>query len=213
MKETISFCAYALLMLAAYSCPAAAEDMTVFGIPLGARLQIAECEKRIVGTTTVYSTATAVCFQRLGSQDAVQATKPIENESILIKFPVTEAPPVMSGGAAVGLVMDGNLEGVAFNTRGVDSQDQVLDVLTQKFGKPTSRVPKQVQNTLGANFDVLDARWTLPQVEILFRSVTSRVDTGLLNIDTRKGSDYRKHRLHEPAKDGQREPPGPSEPH
>jgi hypothetical protein len=33
---------------------------------------------------------------------------------------------------------------------------------------------------------VFDARWALPQAEILFRSVASRVDTGFLGIELKQ---------------------------
>jgi hypothetical protein len=90
----------------------------------------------------------------------------------------------MSGGAAIGLVVGGKLEGLTFNTRGADAQAQVMDALKQTFGEPTSVAPKQVQNSLGETFDTVDATWGLPQVEIFFRAVTARVDVGLLSVDT-----------------------------
>ena len=66
--------------------------------------------------------------------------------------------------------------------------------LKQGFGEPTSVAPKQVQNSLGETFDTFDATWALPQVEILFRAVTARVDVGLLSVDTARGRDHRRQR-------------------
>jgi hypothetical protein len=161
-------------------------DLSVFGIPLGAPFGIPECEKVAVGTLTVYQQPTAVCYERLGSQEAIQNRSAVENESILIRYPAAEAPAVMNGGMAVGVIKDRILQGVRFNTRGVEVQDQVLAALREKFGNPGSTVPKQVQNTLGSTYDVLDAKWTSREVEILFRGVTSRVDTGFLGISMKQ---------------------------
>ena len=166
----------------------------VFGMPLGLPLQISECDKKLVGGLTMYAPGAATCFERLGDQDKLRATAPVEDDSILIRFAANEAPAVMSGGVATGLVVGGKLEGLTFNTRGTDAQAQVMDALKQTFGEPTSIAPKQVQNSLGETFDTVDATWGLPQVEILFRAVTARVDVGLLSVDTGLGRDHRRQR-------------------
>lgn len=183
-------------MLAVWSSLASAEgtNANVFGIPLGSALQISECDKRLVGGLTMYAPGAATCFERLGVQEKLRATSPVEDDSILIRFAANEAPAVMSGGAAIGLVVGGKLEGLAFNTRGTDAQSPVMDALKQTFGEPTSIGPKQVQNSLGETFDTFDAAWALPQVEILFRAVTARVDVGLLSVDTDRGRDHRLRR-------------------
>jgi hypothetical protein len=193
-----SVCSRALPTLAlALGCTlASAEDTntTVFGIPLGSSLQVSECDKRLVGGLTMYAPGAVTCFERLGGQDKLRATAPVEDDSILIRFSADEAPAVMSGGVAIGLVVSGKLEGLTFNTRGTDAQTQVMDGLKQGFGEPTSVAPKQVQNSLGETFDTVDATWALPQVEILFRAVTARVDVGLLSVDTARGRDHRRQR-------------------
>ena len=183
-------------MLALYSGAAYADDpvQTVFGVPLGAHLQISECARQQVGGLTMYPPAAATCFERLGTQERVRATAPIENDAVLIRFAATEAPAVMSGGIAIALVVDGKVEGLTFNTRGIDAQPQVMDTLKQAFGDPTSIAPKRVENSLAQSFDSFDASWKLPQVEILFRGVTSRIDVGLLSIDSARGRDHRQLR-------------------
>ena len=197
-----SFCPCALAMLAVLSGLASADEAspTVFGVPLGAQLQISECGKKDVGGLTIYPPAAATCFERLGTQERVRATAPVENDSILIRFAAAEAPAVMSGGTGIGLVVNGRLEGLTFNTRGVDAQAQAMDALKQAFGEPTSIAPKLVENSLGQSFDSFDAVWKSPQVEILFRGVTSRVDVGLLSVASARGRDHRQQRAAGPVK-------------
>jgi hypothetical protein len=191
-----SFRPCVLALLALYSNVASTDEPTptVFGVPLGAPLQVSECVKKQLGGLTMYSPAAATCFERLGSQERVRPTAPVENDAILIRFAATEAPAVMSGETAIGLVVEGKLEGLTFNTRGIDAQAQVMDTLKQAFGAPTSIAPKLVENSLGQSFDSFDAAWTLPQVEILFRGVTSRVDVGLLSIDSARAREHRQLR-------------------
>jgi hypothetical protein len=108
----------------------------------------------------------------------------------------------MSGGTAIGLIVDGNLEGCTFNTRGVDAQAAVLEVLRQNFGEPGSYVRKQAQNVLGETFETLDATWTKPEADVLYRTVTSRLDTGLLNVYTGKAREVRPRPVVAPIKAG-----------
>ena len=201
-KTMNSFCPCALLMVALYPGLASADEVnpTVFGVPLGEQLQIHECGKKQLGGLTMYPPAAATCFERLGTQERLGATAPVENDSILIRFAATEAPAVMSGGAAIGLVVNGRLEGLTFNTRGADAQAQVMDTLKQSFGAPTSIAPKRVETGLGESFDSFDAAWKLPQAEILFRGVTSRVDVGLLSVASARGRDHRQQRATGPVK-------------
>jgi hypothetical protein len=84
-------------------------NVTVFGMPLGTPLQVSECDKRLVGGLTMYAPGAATCFERLGGQDKLRATAPVEDDSILIRFSANEAPAVMSGGVAIGLVVGGKL--------------------------------------------------------------------------------------------------------
>jgi hypothetical protein len=201
-KSMNSFYLYAFAMLAAWTGLASADEtnVAVFGLPLGAQLQISECAKKDLGGLTIYPPAAATCFERLGTQERVRATAPVENDSILIRFAAAEAPAVMSGGTGIGLVVNGRLEGLTFNTRGVDAQAQAMDALKQTFGEPTSIAPKLVENSLGQSFDSFDAVWKSPQVEILYRGVTSRVDVGLLSVASALGRDHRQQRTAGPAK-------------
>jgi len=159
-------------------------DNSVFGLPLGSPFVLPECEKKIVGSTAFYGPPKVVCFERITNKND---TKPIINDSVLIIFPISDKPSLISGTAVVGLVIDGNLEGIGFNTLGYSNQDLVLLKLKEKYGSPTSLVPKKVQNNFGATFDTFDAVWTLPELHILFQSVASSLSSGLVNIDTIKG--------------------------
>ena len=107
-KTMNSFYPYALAMLAAWTGLASADEtnVAVFGLPLGAQLQISECAKKDLGGLTIYPPAAATCFERLGTQERVRATAPVENDSILIRFAAAEAPAVMSGGTGIGLVVN-----------------------------------------------------------------------------------------------------------
>jgi hypothetical protein len=185
--------AAALLLALIGSCGnASADGITLFGVTLGAPFQVPECPKKIVADATVYAVATATtCFERLGSPDRLSAATPITNDAVLIRYALDDAPAVMSGGTSIAFIVDGLLEGWTFNTRGVEAQVQVLEVLRQSFGEPGTYARKQAQNVLGETFETFDATWVRPEADVLYRSVTERLDTGLLTVYTARAREVR----------------------
>lgn len=169
---------------------------TVFGLPLGAQLSIPECDKKSYG----YSIGTSkTCFERLS--DKKTETSPVCNETVSIRFPTTKSPNIVKGSSLLALIIGGRLEGIGFNTYGYSSQDRDLAILVEKFGNPGLKVPQTVSNRLGAHFETFSADWSKPNVQITFEPVAGNLDSGLVNIDTTEGSEYRKKKLQELTKD------------
>ncbi len=175
-------------------------DKTVFGIRLSEKFSIPECEKSEIGLQLKYKfSSDKLCFER--NFRRVQESGDIINDSVIVKFPVSDAPQIMSSYEMFALVLDGNLEGIGFNTSGVSNAEIVLQKLKEKYGSPSTLIPKKVQNRLGASFDAFDAVWNLQDLVVLFQSVRSSLDSGLINIDTKKGREWRDKQLKEASKD------------
>lgn len=173
-----------------------AEDIIVFGIPLGQDFLLPECAKASYG----YSIGTnQACFERLFARE--KQTGPIVTDTVRIRFPIAESPAIVKGGELIGRVIDGKLEGVGFNTMGIQNADTVLARLKEKYGEPKELLPQVVKNRLGASFDAFDAAWSGQNIEVLFQSVSGSLDSGLVNIDTKKGSEDRRKALKELTKD------------
>jgi hypothetical protein len=173
-----------------------ADDITVFGIPLGQDLSLPECAKASYG----YRIGTnQTCVERLFERE--KQTGPILTETVRIRFPIAESPAIVSGGVLIGRVIDGKLEGIGFNTMGTQNADTVLARLREKYGEPKVFQPRVVKNRLGASFDAFDAAWSGQNIEVRFQSVSGSLDSGLVNIDTKKGSDDRSKALKELTKD------------
>jgi hypothetical protein len=84
---------------------AAAQDMTVFGIPLGQPLQMPRCMV-LSSWENPYEPPERVCFKQAG------------NNAVGIDFPKHETPALvrpMLEGSTVWLAGDGNLEGAILN--------------------------------------------------------------------------------------------------
>lgn len=163
---------------------------TVFDVALAEPFSIPECKRSSIG----YEYAgKSVCFKRLF--DRTKSTAPVTDETVSIVFPLSETPPLLSGNTMTGLIMEGRLEGVGFNTRGIRNQDEVLAALKAKYGEPSGFDPHKVQNRMGASFDTFNALWTTPTLDVMYQSVTTTVDSGLVTVDTKKGAAWRVEQL------------------
>jgi hypothetical protein len=165
-----------------------APDMTVFGIKLGQKLTLAECPKDASGYDLVIRQD---CFQLLSAK----------TENVEIHFPIRNMPEMLSAPRLVALIIDGNIEGVSFSTRGIQSQNADLQRFKDKYGEPTRLVPAQVQNRMGAKFETFTALWLFPELSVSFVSASTTLDEGLVIIDTTKGHEKRSALMKDASKD------------
>ncbi|CAN5686819.1 hypothetical protein BH20ACI3_BH20ACI3_08280 [soil metagenome] len=196
------------VLLATVCTTAAAQDMSVFGIPLGQRLALPECEKSETPSSAngyryePRPKPRQACFISLAELNI--------RDRVAIDFAENEKPSVTIGGGWFGIeatVIEGNIEGIKFGTFGIKNASSVLDALTTKYGKPTDLTTSKVQNGFGASFDVFTAFWMLPgpvdpKLTVVFwSSCSSKLDEGCVTIDTKKGRAWRKQKLDENFKD------------
>lgn len=173
-----------------------ADEMTAFGLPLAQEFSLPECKKGVYG----YSTGTDyVCFQRLFGRE--KQSGQIVTESVRIRFPIADSPSIVRGGELIARIIDGKLEGLGFNTFGIRNADIVLGKLKEKYGDPEVFAPHTVKNALGASFEAFDASWSKINLRVHFQSVSGSLDSGLVQIDTKKGSDDRGKAIKELTKD------------
>lgn len=156
----------------------------VFGMSLGRNLQIPECNKQY----GIYDISTkVVCFERAYGKEKL--TSPVINETVRIAFPITESPSIVKNGVLLGMVIDGKLEGINFNTFGVKNADSVLLKLKEKYGEPQEFVPYKEENRLGQKFDAFTAIWRQENLEVYMQSILGSITSGLVSIDTLKAKE------------------------
>ncbi|WP_200230272.1 hypothetical protein [Rubrivivax gelatinosus] len=166
---------------------------SIFGMQLGARLSVQECEKVKTATTVIYRPAVnAPCFKRLWSSGE---TGRITTDTVAISLPIGQIPSPMSGTEVMALVLDGNLEGVGFNTAGIRTQEIALAELTEKFGPPDSLERRPAQNALGASFDVIYATWSQSGPVVRFDGASGNITSGFVTVDTPKAHAWRAQAL------------------
>lgn len=169
-------------------------DMSVFGISLGQNFLLPECAKWEYGYKPGI---TEICFKRFDFKEY----GPIANKGVEISFPISGRPSISKYGGLVGRLIDGNLEGVNFNTMGIKDAEIVLEKLTEKYGKPQVFVPRVVKNRFGASFEAFKAAWIGQNINVVFLSVDDSLDSGTVYIETIKGSDERIRANKEATKD------------
>jgi hypothetical protein len=187
---------------------AAAQDMSVFGIPLGQPLVLPQCkESEPPSSANGYRyeprpKPREACFISLAELNI--------HDRVAIDFPENEKPSVTIGGSWFGIeatVIEGNVEGIKFGTYGIKNADSVQAALITKYGKPTDLTASKVQNGFGATFDVFTAFWMLPDptdpklTVVFWSSCSNKLDEGCVTIDTKKGKAWRKQKLDEKSKD------------
>lgn len=163
-------------------------DSTVFGFHLGEKVSIPECARHYAGENYFYAHNDLVtCFER----SANDPRSVMINEKISIRFPVDKQPAIVSGSAILAWISEGTLESVCFDTRGLSDQDQILSELKEKYGRPSSTTEIKKQNSFGATFLSHNVVWKFANLTVVFQGTTDRIDSGLVNIDTKKGAAYR----------------------
>jgi hypothetical protein len=192
MKPLLAFVILAL-MTSSGTGQVKQTDNTVFGNHLGEKFSVPECARLKLGKSYVYKESDTVpCFERvLIRGELPREINPVLNDTVMILFPLNQSPKIISGRKITALVIDSNLEGVGFSTLGLQTQDQTLEALRDKYGDPTSITELKKQNAFGASFDSHFAVWTFTNITVVFHGTTDRVDSGLVTADTKKGADFR----------------------
>jgi hypothetical protein len=204
VKKYIAILGVALSFAASASAEKEA-DTTVYGLHLGEKLSLPECQRVLDKKNKATNTydedpGPAICFQRrwmdspVLRQAAAPPDTPFVTAHIQIKFPSSNRPQigVIPVQYIFGQVIDGNLEEVAISTCGLECQDEALAMLKEKYGEPSSVRDENVENQLGAVFVLRQADWLeFSNLKVSLLGFDSTLHEGLIRIMTLKGFDFR----------------------
>jgi hypothetical protein len=151
------------------SVSALSEPVTFRGIALAQPLSIPKCNQSIHQPTCWVQTNPQNCPGKI----VVRLSEQEGNA-----FPTQLAVNICI------YVINGKVAEISQTTLGIEHQDQVLDALQAKFGKPTAITTSKVQNRMGARFDVIDAEWNLHDLEVEFTGATTDLNYGEISITT-----------------------------
>ncbi len=159
------------------------------GVTMGSKFEMPECAIRTFpyGAGSVYEHAsdktTIPCWytNRPGSIDG----RP-EGDAFEVKVNLANVPDFV-GGVEL-LVLNGQIEGISFNTGGLRVQASLLAALTDKLGAPTKTEQVEKQNGIGATFTSLNAHWMFTNGEAHLFGIGSRPDRGFGSVHTSVGA-------------------------
>lgn len=165
-----------IVVLVAQTAKADERHASLFGISLGEPLNMPACEMPAGASTISRPTPSSTLC-------AVQ--RPSRPERIEIYFAKDEHPDFVPGieRKFYATVRDGSVQKVQTFTTGLASQEQVLEMLNSKFGKPALLRHIEAQNLMGAKFDTIDARWNVGTDVVSFIGAMA-ADGGSIEVET-----------------------------
>jgi hypothetical protein len=147
--------------------PWSAEPTSFFGVQFGSPISqsLPECPKEVVYGVVRYNSygITASCYEDNGGGWEIEHVEPMR--------------------PALVEAIDGRVSFISATFSTADSET-VMNALLAKFGKPTESAVTTLQNASGAKFDRTTLRWEGKDVWIIYRSIGSRSDEGLLTVST-----------------------------
>lgn len=179
--------------LAALLAPALAHGADFMGVELGAKFDMPECQidpgsyGRLY--TYVFEQPVRPCWQH-----NILRGKPGDSldtdGSFKVDFVSEDAkrPAGVIAASTSLVVVNGLIEGVEAGTGGYEKQDRILQLLKNKFGKPTSLESEEMQNGMGAIFSSIEAEWKTADLEVEFSGIGHEIDHGYITVLTKKGA-------------------------
>jgi hypothetical protein len=83
-------------------------------------------------------------------------------------------------------VLDGKVESIVVSTSEQSGQDAAYEALKRKFGKPAKLAKPLLQNTFGAKYEGLDAKWTIGDVTVEFSGTDGDIEHGQIDVSSKK---------------------------
>ena len=172
----------ALLLLGAAVAPAASQTTklpSLFGLQLGAPISLPTC--------AYYNNDPSLGYDMVPKQMCIELPT-VKNGELYptsrVWFEPEHAPAIVKNWQMLAVPINGQLAGLRFYTSGLSIQNAVLVELTNKFGKPTSVSNHALQNSMGATFSAIDARWVRPGFSVHLDGVKGSIDLGMVTIET-----------------------------
>lgn len=160
-----------------------APTLEILGVHVGAPLQIKECElkRNELGRSYSYEPySTKPCFQQPGYEP--KADFVVDPHKAILSLEAKTPPPGVTGYDIT--VLNGSLEKVSIFTMGVRSQEELLAILQEKYGKPSDLQREPMQNRMGANFTRIIAIWDFTNLEVVLVGMGSKIDSGIITVST-----------------------------
>lgn len=182
----------ALLLAVAAALPA------IFGLQLGAEVDLPECERMAVqyptpGLKPPYLNVTEKTCQMLPDASGYGE----------VLFPVKAMPLITASPDMITLLSGGELQSVWAATLSHNNSDEIIRELSAKFGVPSVRAPETIEIQ---HIDVpsVYAIWRRDGYTVEYHAIGGNIDYGWVRVETDRAKSLREAR--DKAADAQRTP-------
>lgn len=170
----------ALGVAVAFAASAGAEDSpqpapsrSIFGMEMDQPIPYARC-------TDAYSTK-EVCSEPL------KISVPRPWDEVFVRFPTDQIPEIMASYVMSAKTVEGKIVGFSFETMGFRDQERTIELLSQKFGKPTSVEYQDMTTLAGGAFKAAFATWRFSDLSVTFDSLGYGTKSGRVEIYSPEG--------------------------
>jgi hypothetical protein len=193
---------------------AASPSLEVLGMRLGTKLTLPECHVIKRGKYKSYESrygsakkmkSKIPCWQHdTVKQYVIHPGDPIspEGESLILRANSDSIPHGIKFDRVVLVVVNGIVEAVGLPTKGIKVQQEILELLTDKYGLPTLFKTNARTNAMGATFDTMSATWEFSDLKVIFLGAAGKINFGHVSIRTPVGTVWEENRRETKKADG-----------
>ena len=105
-----------------------------------------------------------------------------------VRFVILPPRSVAGTGKMTAIVFRGRFGGVHLQTSGIESQDTLFSMLSEKFGTPQKATKERMSNAMGGTFDVREATWRTKDAVVNFYGALSTHASGLITVFSLEGA-------------------------
>lgn len=150
-----------------------APSRSIFGMEMDQPIPYVRC-------TDAYSTK-AVCSEPL------KISVPRPWDEVFVRFPTDQIPEIMASYVMSAKTVEGKIVGFSFETMGFRDQDRTIEMLSQKFGKPTTVEYEDMTTLTGGAFKAAFATWRFSDLSVTFNSLGYGTKAGRVEIYSPEG--------------------------
>ena len=173
------------MAICGFSSLANAQPLNAYGFELEKPLTLPECVKVKVQDILYTQSMPNQPTCGMGKTPTTSTMNPADFQAV--RFP-TSAKPALSKHTVIFVTMiDGNLEGVMVLTRGIETQEDDVAMLSEKYGKPTAKFVVERTLRSGAKVNILNSVWEGADGSMIdFGGAGDKLDEGVLRIRSEK---------------------------
>lgn len=166
-------------------------DMMVLGMPMGEPLRLPPCPTTVTGSSSLANVLAGMertfATPKTTCQNLSETSTSGRND-LSIKFPPDRCPEWLNILCLTsGVLYNGRLAQLVLGTRGLDVEENLVRLLREKYGKPSSSRRVTWSNNVGGRWEAEELTWDLKDLHVVFAPMSGTRETGRIIVTTTEG--------------------------